>query len=406
MEELDCLIVGGGPHGVHIAARLLEAEVVDPARLRIVDPADALLSTWRRCTHATGMTHLRSPSVHHLDPDPWSLKRMAGKRRHRAAKVFIPPYDRPSLELFERHSDGVIARFGLASLHTRARARRCRPQRDGVLVDLDDGQELATRRVVLALGASEQPAWPVWAPRGDARVQHIFAPELQSDAEFTSERIAVVGGGISAAQVALRLVARGHRVTLVARHAQREAQFDSDPGWLGPRFMVGFAREKDLDRRREIITKARHRGSVPPEVARALASASSSSPGAPGLRRLEAAIESLELGPGGAGVSLRLAGGALLELDRVILATGFALHRPGGALVDDLVLHGGLPCARCGYPIVDTGLRWHPRIHVSGPLAELELGPAARNISGARRAGERILGALANGRGAGGELRP
>jgi len=50
------------------------------------------------------------------------------------------------------------------------------------------------------------------------------------------------------------------------------------------------------------------------------------------------------------------------------------------------------PMEFCGYPIVDRDLRWgHPRIFVSGALAELELGPSARNIAGARLAAERIV---------------
>ena len=60
-------------------------------------------------------------------------------------------------------------------------------------------------------------------------------------------------------------------------------------------------------------------------------------------------------------------------------------------MVDALIASASLPCARCGYPIVDSALRWHPRIHVSGPLAELELGPASRNIAGARLAGGRLV---------------
>jgi hypothetical protein len=44
--------------------------------------------------------------------------------------------------------------------------------------------------------------------------------------------------------------------------------------------------------------------------------------------------------------------------------------------------------------IVDPNLRWHPRVFVSGPLAELELGPVSRNIAGARRAGDRIVNAI------------
>ncbi|MCH2107642.1 MAG: hypothetical protein MK291_13495, partial [Planctomycetes bacterium] len=35
--------------------------------------------------------------------------------------------------------------------------------------------------------------------------------------------------------------------------------------------------------------------------------------------------------------------------------------------------------------------RWHPRVFVSGALAELELGPTARNIAGARRSADRIV---------------
>jgi hypothetical protein len=51
----------------------------------------------------------------------------------------------------------------------------------------------------------------------------------------------------------------------------------------------------------------------------------------------------------------------------------------------------GLRTASCGYPIVDAGLRWHPGLFVSGALAELALGPVARNLSGARRAGDRLV---------------
>ena len=60
---------------------------------------------------------------------------------------------------------------------------------------------------------------------------------------------------------------------------------------------------------------------------------------------------------------------------------------------DQLVESASLPCASCGYPVVDKALRWHPRVYVSGPLAELELGPSSRNISGARRAAERLVAA-------------
>jgi len=89
-------------------------------------------------------------------------------------------------------------------------------------------------------------------------------------------------------------------------------------------------------------------------------------------------------------LSLELVGGEALICGRIVLATGFEERRPGGAWLDDAIDRLGLPCSACGYPLVDGALRWHPRIHVSGALAELEVGPAARNIAGARMAAERI----------------
>jgi len=382
--NVDWLIIGGGIHGVHIAARLLGEAEVEPEGLFIVDPGERLLERWRTCTETTGMTHLRSPSVHHLDLSPWDLQQFAGKRKNRKRGLFAPPYDRPALKLFNSHCDKVIETFKLDERHIQARALTCSVDCDGVGVRLSNGQEISAQNVVLAIGASEQPEWPGWAPRDDKSVHHVF--DLGFDGWPSSkESVVVVGGGISAGQVALRLIKEGHQVHLVSRHALREHQFDSDPGWLGPKFMTHFEREPDADRRRELIIEARHKGSVPPDVQRALRRAIKKG----SLQWHEGEVESLKTGA--EGCQMRLTTGTELDVTRVLLATGFASPRPGGALIDQLIASDALPCASCGYPIVDTSLRWHPRVYVSGPLAELELGPASRNIAGARRAGDRLV---------------
>ena len=391
--SLEWLIIGGGIHGVHIAARLIGEANVAPERLRIVDPGERLLQRWRSCTETTGMTHLRSPVVHHIDLEPWALENFAIELDRQEPDAFAPPYQRPSLALFNEHCDRVIETYGLAALHIRGRAEACVVRCEGVSVSLDDGEHIEADRVVLAIGASDQPAWPTWAPREHARVHHIFAPDFDAWPS-RGEEVAVIGGGISAGQVALRLVARGHLVHFVSRHALRQHQFDSDPGWLGPKYMQGFEQDRDHCRRREVITEARHRGSAPPDVCDALRRAIA-------RERLVwhgGEITSMEEAPDGA-LSLCFSRGTSLEVDRVLLATGFEPARPGGAMVDALVASASLPCARCGYPIVDGALQWHPRVHVSGPLAELELGPAARNIAGARRAADRLVD-VALGRGA------
>ena len=384
---VDWLIVGGGIHGVHLAARLLGDAGVRPDDLRIVDPGSRLLRRWRTCTATTGMSHLRSAAVHHLDLNPWSLQRFAGKRRQRKPGMFAPPYDRPSLELFDAHCDRVVEDFGLADQHIQDRVTACAVGPHDVTVRLASERELTASKLVLAIGASEQPLWPDGIPRDAERVHHVFDPGFD-DWPTSRETVAVMGGGISAAQVALRLLGEEHRVHLISRHPLRQHQFDSDPGWLGAKYMTGFSRERDLDRRRETITKARHKGSVPPDVFRPLCRAIDKRQ----LRWHECDVDGVDSGPDS--VRVRLATGTSLQVDRILLATGFTSERPGGPMIDELAESASLPCANCGYPIVDTSLRWHPRIFVSGPLAELELGPAARNIAGARRAGDRIVAAV------------
>ena len=384
---LRWLIIGGGIHGVHIAARLIRDASVPPERLRILDPGARLLDRWKACTAATGMRHLRSPAVHHLDLDTLSLDRFAGRPHRRAPGLFAYPYARPSLAFFNEHCDHMIASYGLAALHVHGRAEHIELSRDRVLVQTNDGHTLSAARVVLAMGNSDQPAWPAWAGRGeDPRIQHIFAHGFWLDEGMRRKQDIVVGGGISAVQVALWLAAGERPVHIVSRHEPREHQFDSDPGWLGPKLMRGFQRESDPERRRALISDARHRGSMPADVIDALRGAISAG-------KIQWHLsEVCGLHRGSEQLRVKLSSGIRLSADRIMLATGFETKRPGGgSLIDTLIEDAALPCAACGYPLVDEHLRWHPRVFTTGPLAELELGPAARNIAGARRAADRII---------------
>lgn len=382
--NLEWLVIGGGIHGVHIATRLLADADIPADRLGIVDPSGRLLERWHACTATTGMTHLRSPSVHHLDLDPLSLQRFAGKRQSRPPGLFAPPFERPSLGLFNAHCHQSAEHFGLADLHIQGRAENCSINADGLTVRLADGRSIEAGNVALAIGSSDQTAWPPWASRTHPRIHHVFEPGFDGWPS-SRETVLVVGGGISAGHVALRLLAEGHDVHLASRHALREHQFDSDPGWLGAKYTTCFDHEPDLDRRRAVITKARHRGSVPPDMARSIRRAIARDriqwheDEVTGLVHHPDRLE-VELGPD-----------TMLSADRILLATGFETRRPGGTMVDDLIDSAALRCADCGYPIVDSSLRWHSRLYVSGPLAELELGPVSRNIVGARRAGDRIV---------------
>lgn len=381
----EWLIVGGGIHGVHLAARLLVEGKVHPDHLMIVDPAARLLDRWRSCTSVTGMRFLRSPAVHHLDVHHASLQHFAGNNWKSRRSGFAEPYGRPALSLFNQHSDQLIRSLGLDALHRRDRVVLTKPHRSGVQVKLARGGWVEAQNVILAIGTSEQPSWPDWAPQSHSRVQHIFEPGFQDWPTDQGERVAVVGGGISAVQVALRLASEGHQPRLVTRHGFRIHQFDSDPVWLGPRVRIDFDRHRQTSRRREIITEARHRGSIPPDVSLALRRALKEEKIIWDQQIVEEVFSSDEI------LGIQFQDGRVVEADRILLATGFSPVRPGGKMVKELADYADLPCAECGFPIVDASLRWHKWVRVSGPLAELEVGPVSRNIAGARMAGDRLI---------------
>ncbi len=400
---LDWLVIGGGPHGVHTTLRLIGEAGVPRDAIRILDDEQRLLARWRRSTSNTGMRFLRSPSVHHIDLSSASLDRFAKGRGRRVKRPFTRPYSRPALELFDRHCDDVIERSQLEDLHVWGRANRLDLATDAVQVDFEDLAHggrvgaIRARHVVLAIGAPREPMWPDWARRAVAsatrspesdsaeRVRHVFDPGFELVDDAGDSAIAVIGAGITGAQVALRLARQGRRVMLISRHGIRVNQFDSDPGWQGPKNMAAFSRLGDLGERRDRIRAARHRGSMPPDVHAELLLAL-----ADGTIELMEGAEVKSAHLSGSHVSLDLEG-QRMRADRVLLATGFPSRRPGGAWLDEAVDAFRLPCAACGYPIVDRGLRWHPRLLVTGALAELELGPVSRNLSGAQRAGDRIV---------------
>ena len=381
------VIIGGGVHGVHLALMLREHHGLEPEQVCILDPHDAPLARWSMCAQSTGMRYLRSPAVHHLAPDPWSLRDFA---KRRDTWDFRAPYDRPSTALFRAHTEWLCEEAAIERSWCQGRALAVLPNADRVRV-LTHGGELVASRVALALGSGDAVCWPAWAApwrRRPERARHIFEPGcvLALDDLRPNEPVAVIGGGISAAQLAARIADTGAHVTLITRHPLRIHQFDSASGWLGPKLMSGFSRQRSMETRRELIQMARYRGSMPRDVLNDLRRAQRRGR----VRVIEAYVRAALERAGDATIMLDLDRAPhTCQVTRVFLATGFAPGRPGGALVGGLA--SVLPTAPCGFPIVDEALRWHPRVHVLGPLAELELGPTSRNISGARRAAERIV---------------
>lgn len=389
---LEWLIIGGGVHGTYLSHVLTAQGRVPPGRVRVLDPYQLPLTAWKIRAHNTGMTFLRSPDVHNLDLDPMSLWRFTSSLTGRPYACFGGTYrNQPGLELFHAHATWTIQLHRLKELRLSGTARAIRRRAGGLEVETTAGN-LRTRRVLLAPGPAA-PLWPDWARALRARgapIQHLFDLDWQRDALPFWQHLVVIGGGISAVQVALALSRRAPgRVTFLPRHPLREHPFDADPCWFSG-CLSTFLQERDMQQRRAILQRARYRGSVPAEIVRTLEEALAWGQ----LTHHTATVTAATWSPA-SDMTLTLdTSPGTLQADRLLLATGFKTVRPGGTWLTHVIADLHLPCSPCGYPCLDATLCWQDGIYVSGALAELEIGPVARNIMGARLAGRRLLQAL------------
>ncbi len=404
-KMLDWLVIGGGVHGTYLSLYLTRRKGVPPDRIRVLDPHPEPLALWDHFTRNSGMEFLRSSHAHNLHYDPFSLVTFV--RASQMPARFIEPYGRPSLELFRAHSQWLIELYRLRDLRVTGRAQKLTRLSEGWRVETENGT-IEARRVVIAIGNTESPHWPEWSRAAQVKglsVDHLFDPgfdRIHVGRALSEQNTLIIGGGITAVQAALALAVESPgNVTLLMRHAPRIHQFDTDLGWITHQYLDAFFQERDYTRRRAIITQARHRGSMPADVARELERAVQT-----GLLRLrEDEVVGISTPPrvqGGAsrhvlfplsgtsGIEVQLASGENLSVDHILLATGFDAARPGGAWLDQAIADDGLPLATDGYPIVDRVLCWSPGLYVTGPLAELEVGPVARNLVGIKLAAERI----------------
>ncbi len=383
----EYLVVGGGLFGCHVSAKLLSVKKIPPSQLGILDPNERLLTHWRQYSSSIGMAHLRSTSVHHLHPDPVDLRRFAAQQKREnlesSSPLFYPPYYKPSLSLFNLHSEKVLSEFHLPECHLRHHVEKIEREGELYTVKTREGISFKSRRVILATGFERELNLPPFASKeilsedGSPMVQHIFSAQERTLPK-REERVAVVGGGISAGHLALSLLRRGAHVTWISRHPLRENQYDADPGWIGPKNMSRFA-PLTSEERREKIEKSRQLGTLPTtlfnEVQKEIKGGN--------LHFYTTEVERVSEG------TLWTTEGREIPVKSVLLATGFkrgAYHDFGLDLSEVIE-----PSSLSPFGVVPSKtLEIAKNLFVMGRLAELEIGPMARNIVGARRAADRI----------------
>lgn len=392
-RNFDCTIVGGGIHGTYLTQRLLEDPGFDRTDLRIIDPHDRLLTSFREKAATCGMDSLRSTFVHHIGTEPFGLESFAegnDRANELIPTVNYPP--RPSLDLFLDYSDYVISRHELESLHLQASVEAIHncPGGEGLRLETTAGP-IDTNHCILAIGHGDRYRRPDWAVGLD-RVEHVWG---QFDHEASVEHTIVVGGGITAMQLACALC-ETEMVTLVSRHPLEWELSEADPRWINWSYIETtlHGHPPGSKEQLEVVADACYTATVPPFLSAEFADRRTSG----ALAVVHGDVSSVV--DDGETVRVALKGGSTFLGDRVVLATGFEsiFDHP---FVDRIAERLDLARGYQGMPVLDDDrLVWQSNdgrfvpLYVTGALALGTVGPYAPNIPGARRASDRITTAI------------
>lgn len=394
----DLAIIGAGPQALTLVTHLLQKKANLRSRFVVIDPAGDWLRQWHHQFAALEIPHLRSPAVHHPDPNPHALRTFAEGR----PDELLPPYALPTTNLFRDFCQSVIERWDLANRVMAGTVQHLdlgqELGRQSFRLGLADGRQIRARRVVLALGGGspQLPAWVRQIPQTypSYRLRHASQIDLRG-LSLAGERILIVGSGLTAGHLALGAVNRGATVILMARRQFYAKLFDADPGWLGPKYLKGFQAEPGWPQRWQMIQQARNGGSLTPAMWLH-------------LRRLErqgkisfyeqCEVQRAEWKGDAWRVHCKTAADhdciAHLPLNCLWLATGSQLDVTHWPLLAEVQATYPAEIVN-GLPVLDHHLRWPGcNLFVMGGAAALQLGPVARNLFGGRLASDRIVQAL------------
>jgi len=197
-EYVDVIVIGGGQSGLATAFYLrrtaLSYRILDAQR----EPGGAWLHTWHS---------LRLFSPARFSSLPGRL--MEGGPDHYASRDEAIDY----LREYERHYGFPVDRP--------VRVEAVLPEADRLRVRTDRGDWLA-RAVVSATGTLDHPYIPAYPGRTEYRGVQIHSREYRSPEPFRGQRVLVVGGGNSGAQI----------MAEVAREADATWVTLSAPGFL------------------------------------------------------------------------------------------------------------------------------------------------------------------------------
>ena len=389
---IDLAVIGAGVQALTLTTHLLQKSAKHYRKFLVFDPSGSWMSQWQQQFAAQQIPYLRSPAVHHPDPNPHQLRSFA-ENRH---SELFPPYDRPGTKLFNDFCDEVIQRWKLTDKVYPAKVVRVLPIKAAsgsrFQLVLDTGETTIARRVVLSTGSGkvQLPNWveKITSDYPSDKLCHSQQVNLNR-LNLRGERILIVGGGLTSGHLAKGAINQGATVTLMTRKQLQEKIFDADPGWLGPKYLKDFHAETDWDERYQLIQKARNGGSMTPEMTLQLRKASHE-----GKVQIDESCQITDAQWQDNLWRVSCHDGNKHQFNRIWLATGTKFNVREHPLLQDVLQTYPTEIVN-GLPVLDEHLRLHKsNFFIMGGLAALQIGPVARNIGGGKMACQRIVPAI------------
>ena len=391
-KYIDVAIVGAGVQALTLTTHLLQKSQKYYRKFSVFDPSQTWLNQWQQQFAAQQIPHLRSPAVHHPDPNPFQLRTFA-KNRH---NELFPPYDRPGTKLFNDFCHEVIHRWKLTDKVYPAKVIQILPiklnSRSRFQLVLDTGETIVARRVVLATGSGKVQL-PNWVEKiklnyPSDRLCHSQQVNL-NQLNLKGEDILIVGGGLTSGHLAKGAINQGATVTLMTRSQIQEKIFDADPGWLGPKYLKGFHSQTDWDERYRQIMQARNGGSMTPEIMLQLRRAARE-----GKVIFNECCQVRDAQWQDNLWQVNCLDGSQHKFNRIWLATGTRFNVTEHPLLQEVLKADPTEIVN-GLPVLDEHLRLpKSNFFIMGGLAALRIGPVARNIGGGKMACQRIVPAI------------
>ncbi len=384
--ELEVAVIGAGPHGLSAATHLRRAGV----RAQVFGGPMAF---WRSMPEGMMLrSNLSATNV--IEPiGPLSLASYAGA----TGVQLVQP-----LPLSDFISYGSwVQRTAVPDLDER-QVTALERTAGGFSLDLDDGERVRARRVVIACGIAPFERMPEGFDRlPPDRISHTaHHHDLRA---FGGLRVAVVGGGQSAFECAalmgergaaqVEILVRAPAVVCLRRHSVKKVlgrlgPIVYAPTDVGPLWYSRLVAKPDLFRRLPRGAQGRIANrSIRPACSHFIRVRL-------GEVRVSTGVEVVGAGADGDALRISLSDGGIREVDHLMFGTGYRVDVTRYAFLGEGIL---AEMRRVdGYPVLGRGFESSvPGLHIVGAPAAWSFGPIMRFVSGSWYAGRAVARSIA-----------